>query len=93
MLMIGVVAADFIVGSGSPVDRVLPALVELRVLASHIVVQDWRLIHCLERTARMLPMNVVIAARTAHLDHIHDVLGVGVLLLPQIEHFKFLPHW
>ena len=34
-----------------PVDRVFPALVKLRVFASHIVMQDWRMIHGLERTA------------------------------------------
>lgn len=77
----------------TPVDRVFPALVELRVLASHIVMQDWRVNHCLERAPRVLSMHIIIAAWAAHLDHIHNVLGVGVLLLSQVEHFKFLPHW
>ena len=78
---------------GAPVDRVFPALVKLRVFASHIVMQDWRVIHCLERAPRVLPMHIVIAAWAAHFYHVHDILGVGVLLLPQIKHFKFLPHW
>lgn len=76
-----------------PVDRVFPALVKLRVFASHIVMQDWRVIHGLERTAWVLSMHVIIAAWAAHFDHIHDVLRVGVFLLSQIEHFEFLPHW
>ena len=36
-------------------------------------------------------MNVVISAWAAHLDHVHDILCVGVLLLPQVQHFEFLP--
>ena len=35
-------------------------------------------------------MNVIISAWAAHLDHVHDVLCVGVLLLPQVQHFEFL---
>ena len=78
---------------GSPMYRVFPTLIELWVLTSHVVMQDWRLIHCLERAARMLPMHIIISTWAAHLYHIHNILGVRILLLPQIEHFKFLPHW
>ena len=38
-------------------------------------------------------MNVVVTTWAAHLDHIHHVLRIGVLLLPQVEHFEFLPDW
>lgn len=37
-------------------------------------------------------MDAIILTRTSHLDHIHNVLGVRVFLLPQIQHFEFLPH-
>ena len=37
-------------------------------------------------------MNVIVTAGAAHFDHIHHVLCVRVLLLPQVEHFEFLPH-
>jgi len=39
----------------------------------------------------MLAVMVVVFTRATHLDHVHDVLGVGILLLPQVQHFEFLP--
>ena len=38
-------------------------------------------------------MHAIVLAWATHLNHVHDVLGVRILMLAQIQHFEFLPHW
>ena len=73
-------------------DCVFPTLVKLMVLSSDIVVQDWCFVLALVNLSRVAPVDAVILAWTAHLDHVHHVLGVGVLGLTQVQLFEFLPH-
>ena len=82
-----------VLSGSSSMDRVLPHLVKVWILSAHAIVQNWSLFDCLEDLARLASMNVVIAAWAAHLDHVHHILCVWVLLLPQVEQFEFLPHW
>ena len=82
-----------VLSGSSSMDRVLPHLVKVWILSAHAIVQNWSLFDCLEDLARLASMNVVIAAWAAHLDHVHHILCVRVLLLPQVEQFEFLPHW
>ena len=79
--------------SGSSMDSILPALIELRVFASNMIMQDWCMFNRLKRSSRMLPVNIFIATWAAHFDHIHNVLGIRIFLLPQVKLFEFLPHW
>jgi len=71
---------------------VFPALIKLKIFAPDVVVQDGCLVLALEDFARVTSMDAVILTWTSHFDHIHNVLSVRVFLLPQIEHFEFLPH-
>ena len=76
----------------STMNSVFPALIELRILTPHVVVEYWRLFNWFQSATWMLPMHIFISTRAAHLDHINHVLCVGIFLLPQVEHFEFLPH-
>ena len=73
------------------VNGVFPALIKLGVFATDVVVQHRGHCHRLDHFARHLPVVVVLRLH-AHRHIVHHVLRVGVLLLPQIEHFEFLPH-
>ncbi len=76
----------------STMDGVLPALVELCIISTHTVVQNWSLLDCLECLSRPFPVFKILR-RTAHCNHIHNVLCVGILCLSQVQCFEFLPHW
>jgi len=80
-----------LIGS-STMDRALPALIELRILSSHVITQNRRLLYRLEHLARVAMMISIVTARASHLNHIHYVLGVWILLLSEVEQFEFLPH-
>ena len=90
VVSVGLIIFDLL--RGSTMYRILPTLIELRVLTPNGVVQHGRLLDCLKSAPRMLPMNILVSTRAAHLDHIHDILRVWVLLLTQVEHFEFLAH-
>ena len=74
-------------------NRVLPAVIEVWILTAHAVVKNWRLVDRLEHLTRLATMHIIVLTWVAHLDHIHHVLSIRVLLLPQIEQFEFLTHW
>ena len=76
----------------SAVDGILPALVKLLILTARIVVQHWSLLDRGKLLSRVNTVMIVIFTWTSHLDHIHDILGVWVLLLAQVEHFEFLAY-
>jgi len=72
------------------VDGVFPTLVKLAVLASDAVVKHWRSLDGFEDFAGLLTVRVLVVRVDPHVHHVHHVLRVRVLLLPQIQLFKFL---
>ena len=83
--------ADLLQRGRPVVDGVLPDIVKRWVPPSHIVVHDGRVLDGLEGFARSHTVGLVLGG-TAHALHVHDVLGVRVLLLAQFQHFEFLAH-
>ena len=73
-------------------DGVLPVLVEVGVLASYIIVHYGRVPNRLKKLALVGIMVRFILGGTTHPLHVHDVLRVRILMLPQFQHFEFLPH-
>lgn len=77
---------------GRPVvNSVFPDMIKGRVSTAHVIVHYWRFLYRLEGFTRMHFVGLVLGGAGEAL-HVHDVLGVGVLLLAQLEHFEFLAH-
>ena len=77
---------------GMPVvDGVFPDIIKGRISPTHVIVHYWRFLYRLEGFTRLHLVGLVLGGAGEAL-HVHDVLGVGVFLLAQLEHFEFLAH-
>ena len=77
---------------GRPVvDGVFPDIIKGRISPTHVIVHYWRFLYRLEGFTRLHFVGLVLGGAGEAL-HVQDVLGVGVLLLAQLEHFEFLAH-
>ena len=72
------------------VDCIFPALIELAILATHVVVGHRRILHCLEDPSGVVAI-ITVTTGARNSSSVCEVLSVRVLLLPQVKHFKFLP--
>lgn len=76
----------------SPVHSLLPALVELAVCASRVVMKHWRFINTLEDFARVDSVGPAIEARTLEPTCVLNELGTGIDLLLEAQFFEFVTH-
>ena len=70
--------------SGSSVNCVLPAFIKVGIFTTDIVVQNWSLLDSLKYFARLASMNIIISTGATHLNHVHHILRIWILLLLEI---------